>query len=132
MSKIGACGDDCDVCPRYNATKSGNIEELKKVKELWVRTGLRDDSIPAQELSCLGCKPHKYCGSRKLLDCVVTHHIENCGYCNSYPCEIVLESFNNSATWKLKIKDKCTEEEYEMLNKAFCMKKANLDKSKIK
>lgn len=132
MSQIGACGDDCDACPRYKATKSGNIKELEKIKELWVRIGLRDDSIPVRELSCYGCQPHKYCGSRELLDCVVNRGIDNCGYCNSYPCEIVLESFNNSELWKLKIKDKCTEEEFELLDKAFCMKKMNLDKSKIK
>jgi hypothetical protein len=130
MPKLGACGDNCDLCPRFKATKSGKIEVLEKVKELWVKTGLRDNSISASELSCSGCTRNKYCGSKELLNCVINHGIQNCGYCKSYPCEIILKSINKTENWVLNIKGKCTEEEYEVLSKAFCMKKENLDKIK--
>jgi hypothetical protein len=128
MAKIGACGDNCDFCHRYKATTSGKIEELEKVKELWVRIGLRNYSFPARELSCTGCRPNAYCGSKELLECVRAKGIENCGICSSYPCEAILKAINKSEKWKLEIKSKCNKEEYEMITKAFCRKKENLDK----
>jgi len=54
---IGICGDNCTYCPRHIATQNGNIQELDKVKELWVRLGLRDPDFPVKDIACNGCKP---------------------------------------------------------------------------
>jgi hypothetical protein len=49
---IGICGDNCSLCPRYLATQDGSAGELEKVKELWVKLGLRDPAFPAQGVGC--------------------------------------------------------------------------------
>ena len=69
MNKIGVCGDHCSYCPRYIATMSGNIEELEKVKGLWVRLGWRDESFPAHKLVCYGCSPEIKCAYPELRNC---------------------------------------------------------------
>jgi hypothetical protein len=127
-SKIGACGDNCEYCHRYHATKNGNSEELEKVKELWIKLGLRNESFPSQNLACSGCKPNEFCGHKELLNCVLRNGIDNCGMCDAYPCEMVINACKKTDTWKIKVQNKCTNEEYEMLIKAFCEKKLNLDK----
>lgn len=30
MAYLGCCGDDCECCPRYIATKSNDREKLKE------------------------------------------------------------------------------------------------------
>ena len=66
MKLIGTCGDNCFYCPRYIATKSKNIEELEKVKELWIRLDLRAMDFPVLEMSCYGCKPENKCAYMEL------------------------------------------------------------------
>jgi hypothetical protein len=127
MAKIGACGDHCDSCPRHRATRAGNQIALENVKELWVRLGLRDPSFPSGGLLCYGCKQDNACAYSALRDCVIAKKIENCGFCNTYPCEIAIDVFDKTEQWKLNHMKKCTKEEYELLHKAFCQKKINLD-----
>jgi hypothetical protein len=126
MAKIGACGDHCDFCPRYHATQSNNQIALEKVKELWVRLGLRAPFFPAGELVCFGCKPDNVCAYSALRDCVMDRNIENCGFCSAYPCKIVVDVFGKTEQWALNHMQKCTKEEYEVLHKAFCQKQIHL------
>ncbi len=127
MAKIGACGDNCDYCPRFHATQSGNKSELEKVKDLWVRVGLRDGLFPAENLACNGCSMDHQCAYAELRQCVFKKGIENCGACDLYPCTIASGVINKSEDWLTRSKEKCSAEEYELLKNAFCMKKRNLD-----
>lgn len=127
MSRIGACGDNCEFCHRYRATISRDSAELEKVKQLWVRIGLRDESFPAEQLACTRCHPNEQCGHKELLACGNKNRIQNCGQCKNYPCKIVSDMFDKTERWKHDLRHKCSAEEYELLKKAFCEKKANLD-----
>lgn len=69
-SIIGICGDNWFYCPRYTATKSGSVEELENVKELWVRLGLRTPDFPVQDMACYGCNPENQCAYMNLSHCV--------------------------------------------------------------
>ena len=40
--KITLCGDNCIMCPRYNANTN---EELKAVAELWYKFGWRNTIV---------------------------------------------------------------------------------------
>ncbi len=124
MPGIGACGDNCSVCPR--ALAGQDKDRLEKVKELWVKTGWRDETSPAEKLACGGCSSENVCAYSILRDCAFAKGYENCGYCSHYPCSIVEEALlfsqNNSRALEL-----CCEEEKEVLVKAFFCKKENLD-----
>ena len=83
---MAICGDNCDSCPRYIATESGESIELEKVKALWVRLGLRGDEFPVEKMVCHGCKPNNACAYAELRSCVQKKSVDNCGCCDDYPC----------------------------------------------
>ena len=124
---IGICGDNCSFCPRYVATQKGSIDELEKVKELWVRLGLRNPDFQAEDLICNGCSPENDCAYQRLCSCVRAKKVKNCGFCNDYPCELIKDAFDKSEKLKLIAEKVCTQEEMDILNKAFFMKKEYFD-----
>jgi len=124
---LGICGDNCFFCHRYIATKSGRIEDLERVKELWVRLGLREPDFPVQEMKCHGCKPENKCAYLDLCACVREKEVENCGFCNTYPCELINRAFEQSERLRSIANRVCTQEEIEMLDKAFFSKKDYFD-----
>jgi hypothetical protein len=132
MLKIGVCGDNCNVCPRYLATQSGDVEHLKKL-QLWHKVGYRDKIVPPEEIICHGCSSTWCDGAylRDLRECISEKGVENCGRCENYPCEKVLKVFEQTESFAKACKEKCSKEEYECLQKAFFSKKENLDKSNI-
>ncbi len=123
MNMIGKCGDNCEYCPRYIATKSGSTTELEKVKELWVRLDLRDPDFPVQDMVCYGCRPENKCAYEELCTCIITKKLENCGLCKEYPCKLIKSVFDTSEKLKSQARMVCTNEEMELLNKAFFSKK---------
>ena len=127
MNSMGICGDNCVFCPRYLATQSGSASELEKVKELWVRLGLRDPAFPVQAMACLGCRPENKCAYPEVRDCANGKGIENCGLCHAYPCDLINTVFDKTAKIRHDAARICTPEEMEALQKAFCSKRQNLD-----
>ena len=125
---IGICGDNCAYCPRYTATLKGRTVELEKVKELWVRLGLRDLDFSVQDMSCHGCKPENKCAYVEIYKCVVTKRLENCGLCNEYPCKLINSAFDKSEKLKSHASMVCTHEEMDVLHKAFFSKKEYFDR----
>jgi hypothetical protein len=127
MSMMGVCGDNCKYCPRYIATQSGNIKELEKVKELWIRLGFRDPNFPVEDMACTGCKPDNTCAYEELYACVVAKGHENCGFCDEYPCKMITSVFERSDILLSKSRNVCTDEEMDILHKAFFSKKKYFD-----
>jgi hypothetical protein len=127
MNKIGACGDNCSFCLRYKATISNNVHELTRVKELWVSLGWRDPDVDIQELKCSGCRKENKCAYRQLRDCVFEKNMENCGRCSKYPCELTSEAFAKTEKAFSQLEITCSNEEKDMLIKAFGCKRKNLD-----
>lgn len=128
MTTVGICGDNCMYCPRYLATLSGKTEELEKVKELWLRLGLRDPALPAQDLVCYGCAPENNCAYSELRTCVYERSIESCGLCEAYPCALVNATFEKSERLHVQAVSVCTSEEIELFRKAFFSKQQNIEK----
>jgi hypothetical protein len=131
MSKIGVCGDNCSYCPRYIATLSGDIKEFEKVKELWVRMGWSDESFPAENLVCYGCTTEVKCAYPQLRSCAAGKKISNCGLCDDYPCELANAAFKRTESLESVARGVCSEEEMDILNKAFLHKKNTLDRIHI-
>ncbi len=127
MKIIGICGDNCSFCPRYLATQDGDNKELEKVKELWVRLGLRDPAFPAQGMVCYGCRPENDCAYSEVRACAYGKGIESCGLCQEYPCEMLHAVFEKSEKLRSYAARICTPVEMDALHKAFLCKRQNLD-----
>ncbi len=126
MSIIGICGDNCQFCPRYVATQNRSAKELEKVKELWVKLGLRDPAFPAQEMACYGCKPENKCAYSEIRDCANERAVDNCGLCDEYPCGLTNAALERSEELRLRATSVCTPMEMETLKEAFFPKGQNL------
>jgi hypothetical protein len=127
MKKIGACGDNCSECLRYQATISNNQADLQRVKELWVALGLRKPNVDPQEMKCFGCCKENHCIYSELFDCVFGKKIDNCGQCTEYPCAITEAVFKQTEKRRQLYKKIGSVKERDSFIKAFLCKKANLD-----
>ena len=96
MDNIGYCGDDCELCPRYIATKSNDVEKLKKAAVLWEKVGLNDKIVTPEQMICNGCASLEHCHYNDIRECAKDKEISNCGKCNDYPCDKINGVFNKT------------------------------------
>ncbi len=127
MLKIGCCGDDCNICPRYIATRSGDEKRLDEVAALWKAVGWWKRKESTKELTCHGCASVSYC-NLGIKDCVLEKHIENCGQCPQYPCARLLDIFRNNEKEAEICQTRFSPDDYQIFNEAFFSKKERLDK----
>ena len=125
--KLGCCGDDCSVCPRYVATLSGSKDELKEAVKLSKKVGWNLEKTDPEEFVCHGCQDIESC-EYKVKECCIEKNIENCGQCVNYPCPIIENAFEITRGYVEKFKNLLSEAEYKTFQKAFFSKKENLDK----
>lgn len=124
QEKITLCGDNCTMCPRYNAHSD---EELQNVAKLWYRVGWRDCVVSNEEIQCEGCCSHKKC-IYHLVECTKEHNVQKCNQCAEFPCEEINSMLERSQEYQKRCKMVCSVEEYDMLEKAFFDKENNLIK----
>lgn len=120
--RISLCGDNCALCPRYQAQTEA---ELNALAELWYRIGWRDRILPGEEMRCAGCSADKCC-SYGLIECTQKHHVDKCGKCGQFPCDKIQNVLNRSNEYQARCQMLCTATEYEMLDRAFFHKEAYL------
>ena len=125
-SIIGACGDNCSLCPRYTARTK---EELNKVAELWYKVGWRKKVVSEDEINCNGCDVSNNC-RYEVNKCVKEKNIRNCGQCKEYKCEKVKEMLKTTLDFEKECLEVCNNDEYEILKKAFFEKELNLSNNK--
>ena len=124
MKKIlAACGNDCAVCPRHLPKSE---EKLRHTAELWLKIGYRDHLVTNEEISCEGCKPENWCRYH-VIECTTKRNIAHCGECSAYPCDNIKECFAVTNSFVPTCKAACTEEEFEVMKKAFFEKQENLE-----
>ncbi len=129
--KISFCGDVCTECPRYVATIANDINALKSFAELWFKLGFRPKVVDPEEIKCLGCSKDMVC-SNGINDCEHLETIMNCGECDSFPCAKINAVFEKTDNVIKTCKDKCAESEYNVLCKAFFMKRQILTEINLK
>ena len=97
MSKqiISYCGDLCNECPRYTATKSNSRKELEYLAELWYRLGFRDSIMDPEDMKCSGCSKEKEC-TEGINKCKHLENINNCGECQHFPCDNINRVFEKA------------------------------------
>ncbi|MGA3086542.1 MAG: DUF3795 domain-containing protein [Thermodesulfobacteriota bacterium] len=125
--KLSFCGNDCDECPRYLATKSVDEKVLQETAVLWHRLGYSDRVVSQEEITCQGCTSSNWC-RYEIAKCAEKKQVGNCGKCQFYPCPTILETFKRTEVFAKGSKATCSQEDYVRLQKAFFLKKENLDK----
>ena len=120
--KISICGDVCSECPRFIATETNDTAELEKIAELWYRLGFRDSILSSEDLKCTGCSKDKVC-SYNINNCKHLNGKNNCGECDSFPCDKITIVFQKTDKTNEICKDKCSASEYKELSRAFLMKR---------
>jgi len=124
--KLGMCGDDCDFCPRYLATRSGDERELEKIAEIWQRAGWRTGDVQPKDMMCIGCSPQNQC-IYGIVQCATERGVANCGVCAEYGCQKISETFAKTDSFAQTCRALFPAERYDQLRRAFFLKKANLD-----
>lgn len=123
---IASCGNDCSACPRYvKHPYEKTASQLRHTAELWMKIGYRDHVVSNEEISCTGCKAENWC-RYKVVECCGSRGIATCAECEEYPCRNMKECFEVTASFE-PCRQVCTEDEYNMLKKAFFEKEENLN-----
>jgi hypothetical protein len=118
MLKLAYCGNDCNYCPRYVATQSGDKGRLQELAAVWKKLGWRDDILRPEEMVCYGCSSVHWCryGVR---ECALEKRIDNCAECENYPCEKITKTFNQTRLYARKSKGILSRKEYQRFQKAY-------------
>jgi hypothetical protein len=124
---IGACGDVCNRCHRYIATKSGSKKKLWEVAELWFRLGLRDRVVSPEEIASTGCRTGNSCRC-ETVKCADRHAVNNCGDCRKYACTRIKKAFTRTARLAKKLKKVLNKKEYRQFEISALRKKQVLDR----
>ncbi len=127
--KLGVCGDRCDVCPRYVATRNNDAALFEKIRRVYIKVGLRGEDTPLDSLTCRGCGPENKCAYSSVRDCALDRKIENCGVCSDYPCEKMNTVFQKTEDFREKLKQACTKEDFVPFERAFFSKRVYLDEA---
>jgi hypothetical protein len=95
---IGACGVNCSECSHYIATQNDD-NAYREATALRMREQYKIE-IKAEDINCDGCletgRHVGYCSMCKIRSCVLHRKIENCAYCEDYPCNDV-EQFHRKS-----------------------------------
>jgi hypothetical protein len=86
---VAFCGLVCTDCPAFIATQKNDDEIRKSVVERW---STEDLPLTIEDVNCDGChmidkRLIKFCHTCEVRACGLKHKVENCGYCDEYPCE---------------------------------------------
>jgi hypothetical protein len=128
---LAACGNDCNACPRYLATRSGDRDKLYRVARLWNRIGYRERVVSPEEIACHGCASSNWCryGIRQ---CAIQRGVNDCGECNEFLCRNIVDTIEKTLTFERRVKESCSDDEFELLHKAFFLKRENLERARRK
>jgi hypothetical protein len=86
---IAFCGVICIECPVYIATQNNDDERRKKVAQEWSSA---DEPRKPDDINCYGClvigkRLYQFCSTCEIRACGIKKKVENCAYCDEYPCE---------------------------------------------
>ena len=91
-----------------------------------MKIGYRDHVVSNEEISCTGCNAENWC-RYKVVECCSGKRIATWAECENFPCKSMKECFEVTASFEHGCRQACTEDEYEMLKKAFFEKEENLN-----
>ncbi|MFB0501245.1 MAG: DUF3795 domain-containing protein [Candidatus Bathyarchaeia archaeon] len=85
---IAMCGLVCSDCIAFIATQKDDDKLREKVVEAW---STEEERLKLEDVDCDGCttgkRLHSFCQVCDVRKCGFQRNIENCAYCNEFPCE---------------------------------------------
>lgn len=101
---IAYCGLECAQCPAFIHTANKNQEGLNKLAKEWSSSEM---PFSPEDLQCYGCRQNKkiftWCNSCDVRTCAIEKNVENCAYCDSYPCEKIEMPHSKSPDAKTRL-----------------------------
>jgi hypothetical protein len=109
--ELSYCGLVCSSCPIFlaarepDATKKHEmIEEIIRACKQFYGVDYKNGDIN----ECDGCKANTGklffgCKDCKIRACAIQKEIQNCAYCNEYPCAKLEETFKNEQAAKTRL-----------------------------
>ncbi|RLC46801.1 MAG: hypothetical protein DRH57_05360 [Candidatus Cloacimonadota bacterium] len=93
---IAYCGIVCTDCPAYIATKTNSEVKAQETANMWSNQfGVK---FVIDDVWCDGClvegRKCSHCADCKIRSCAISKELENCAYCDDYPCN-KLDKFLN-------------------------------------
>lgn len=94
QKKLTYCGLVCTDCPAYQATQNADDKALRDVAEQWSK--LAKQTIKPEDCICDGCLASEarhipHWSECRIRICATGKKIENCGWCDSFPCGLLEE-----------------------------------------
>ena len=86
---IAYCGINCAVCPAFITTLENDDAKRKKVASEW---NSEQYPLKPDDINCDGCIPPNkslmvFCHDCTIRSCAIERDLENCAYCDDYPCK---------------------------------------------
>ena len=87
---IARCGFKCHLCLAFQENNKDHADQIRVAKG-WSK--YFDLNVPAEKIRCNGCLPDDSGGLEfpdkncPIRPCVIERGLENCAYCEDYPCE---------------------------------------------
>lgn len=86
---IAPCGNDCQNCAAYKATKTKNPVLFKNIQDDYKKRF--DKVVPIEDLACEGClndgKHLGFCFVCKIRICAIGKGYATCAECADFPCQ---------------------------------------------
>ena len=93
---IACCGIICSECPAYIAFKNDDDDLREKTASEWSK--MFKSSIQSENINCVGCIVEEgihfsHCFKCEIRKCCQDKNIENCAFCDEFPCKIISDFF---------------------------------------
>jgi hypothetical protein len=85
---VAFCGLVCNECPAFIAKRTDDDELRRKAVKEWSSD---DFPLTKEDINCDGCingeELFKYCTMCEVRKCGLERGVNNCAYCDEYPCK---------------------------------------------
>jgi hypothetical protein len=94
---IAFCGINCSGCPALIATQQNDLEAKKQLAQTW---STEKYQLKPEEMVCDGClaldeRLVKFCLDCTTRQCARAKAVENCAYCDEFPCDKLMKHWEN-------------------------------------
>lgn len=95
---IAVCGLDCSTCSAFIATRNHDDKAKAEIARQWSTSEFQ---LEPEDINCDGCTSQgarlaSFCRECGIHKCGIEKGIENCAYCDSYRCEMLINSHARS------------------------------------
>jgi len=105
---IAMCGLTCSECPAFLATQKDDLDEKKKVAELWSKQFKME--MKPEDITCDGCvsgssRLSSYCRVCEIRKCGQEKRVRNCASCSDFACEKLNAFFTHAPNAKAALEE---------------------------